>query len=377
MFSVRRLRFLVRKEFRQIRREPNIIRMMLIAPLIQLLMYGYAVTTDLHDVPVVLVDRDRSADSRSLVNGLAHIGFFRVTELGADPQELIRALDRGRAVLAVDIPRGFGRAIARGEAAPIQILADGSDSNYSVLAINYLSGAIRAHAAEVQTRYRRRHFADRPSPQLRLEPRVWYNPELRSVNYMLPGILGLILLTMSTNLTSLAIVRERELGTLEQLSVTPLQGLELMVGKMVWPAVIAFLDAILIIVVTRLWFHVPLQGSLFLLLLLSAGFMPAALGTGLLISTMSRTQQQAQMASFFFTMPSVLLSGLTFPIANMPDWIQALTYAIPLRYYLVIVRDIFLKGSGIAQLWPQAAALIAIGLGLLLLGALTFHKRVE
>ena len=201
--------------------------------------------------------------------------------------------------------------------------------------------------------------------------------QARPKNWPLLGLALLVVLSA----VSVTIVRwyllVRELGTLEQLSVTPLQGLELMVGKMFWPAVIAFLDAILIIVVTRLWFHVPLQGSLFLLLLLSAGFMPAALGTGLLISTMSRTQQQAQMASFFFTMPSVLLSGLTFPIANMPDWIQALTYAIPLRYYLVIVRDIFLKGSGIAQLWPQAAALIAIGLGLLLLGALTFHKRVE
>lgn len=375
--SLQRILFLVRKEFRQLHREPNVLRMMFIAPMLQLFMYGYAVGPDLHDIPLAIVDRDLTAGSRALSDRIAHIGMFRVEYLDGDARTPLRVLDTGREVIVLQIPRGFERSLARGEAAPVQILADGTDSNYSLLAMSYLTGTIRSHAAEVQAHYRERHSAVGSIPELRLEPRVWYNPSLRNVNYMVPGIIGLILLTMSSNLTSLAIVREREIGTLEQLSVTPLRGLELILGKLVWPAIIASLDALMIVAFARLWFRVPMQGSLLLLLALSAGFMPAALGTGLLISTVTKSQQQAQMATFFFTMPSVLLSGLTFPIANMPDWAQALTYAIPLRYYLVIVRGIFLKGSAMPELWPQAAALIGIGLGLLLLGAVAFRKRLD
>jgi len=371
-----RLRFVIRKEFRQLRRDPRAVRMAVIAPVLQLLLFGYAATTDLKNAPVAVCDRDQQTASRQLVTKLSQVGYFRVYAVGADPRQLLNELDHGRAQVTLDIPPGFSQDLARGRRAAVQVLADGSDSNTATLALSYLTGTLQSYAAEVQVDYLQRHGTAAVA-RLGLEPRIWYNPDLRSANYMLPGLVGLILLIITTNFTALSVVREREAGTLEQVIVTPLRPLELLLGKMIPVAVIGVVDALLIVAVSVLWFHVPLRGSLLLLFALAGGFLFCTLGTGLLISTLSRTQQQAQMTNFFLTMPAVLLSGFIFPIANMPTWAQWLTYLIPFRYFLAIARGIYLKGNGFALLWPQAAALFVLGLLLFGAGVALFRKRVD
>jgi len=374
--DLHRLRFVIRKEFRQLRRDPRVVRLAIMAPAIQLLIFGYAATTDLKNAPVAVCDRDPQAASRQLVTKLSQVGYFRVYSVGTDPRRLLEELDHGRAQATLDIPPGFGKKLARGQRPTVQILADGSDSNSATLVLAYLTGTLQAYAAEVQQEAARRPGAA-PGPRLEMEPRIWYNPDLRSVNFMLPALVGLILLIITSNFTALSVVREREAGTLEQLIVTPLRPLELLLGKMVPVAVIGLADALLIVALSVAWFRVPLRGSLLLLFALAGGFLFCTLGFGLLISTVSRTQQQAQMINFFLTMPSILLSGFMFPIANMPTWAQWLTYLIPMRYFLVIVRGIYLKGSGLAVLWPQALALSILGLGLLGSGVLLFRKRMD
>jgi ABC-2 type transport system permease protein len=374
--DLHRLRFVIRKEFRQLRRDPRVVRLAIVAPAIQLLIFGYAATTDLKNAPVAVCDRDPQAASRQLVTKLSQVGYFRVYSVGTDPRRLLEELDHGRAQATLDIPPGFGKKLARGQRPTVQILADGSDSNSATLVLAYLTGTLQAYAAEVQQEAARRPGAA-PGPRLEMEPRIWYNPDLRSVNFMLPALVGLILLIITSNFTALSVVREREAGTLEQLIVTPLRPLELLLGKMVPVAVIGLADALLIVALSVAWFRVPLRGSLLLLFALAGGFLFCTLGFGLLISTVSRTQQQAQMINFFLTMPSILLSGFMFPIANMPTWAQWLTYLIPMRYFLVIVRGIYLKGSGLAVLWPQALALSILGLGLLGSGVLLFRKRMD
>lgn len=371
-----RLRFVIRKEFRQLRRDPRVVRLAIMAPAIQILIFGYAATTDLKNAPLAVCDRDRQAASRQLVTKLSQVGYFWVRAMGSDPRQLLEELDRGRAQVTLDIPPGFSRDLARGRRPTVQVLADGSDSNSATLALSYLTGTLQAYAAQVQQEKAQRHGAG-PGPRLEVEPRVWYNPDLRSVNFMLPALVGLILLIITSNFTALSVVREREAGTLEQLIVTPLRPLELLFGKMVPVAAIGLADALLIVTLSVVWFRVPLRGSLFLLFTLAGGFLFCTLGYGLLISTVSRTQQQAQMINFFLTMPSILLSGFMFPIANMPTWAQLLTYLIPTRYFLVIVRDIYLKGNGLAVLWPQALALLILGGLLLGSGVLLFRKRVD
>lgn len=374
--SRNRLRFVIRKEFRQLRRDPRAVRLAVVAPVLQLILFGYAATTDLKNAPVAICDRDQQTASRQLVTKLSQVGYFRVYSVGADPRQLLRELDHGRAQVTLDIPPGFSQDLARGRRAAVQVLADGSDSNTATLALSYLTGTLQSYAAEAQVDYLQRHGAA-AAPRLGIEPRIWYNPDLRSANYMLPGLVGLILLIITTNFTALSVVRERETGTLEQLIVTPLRPLELLLGKMIPVAVIGVVDALLIVTVSILWFHVPLRGSLLLLFALAGGFLFCTLGTGLLISTISRTQQQAQMTNFFLTMPAVLLSGFIFPIANMPTWAQWLTYLIPLRYFLVIARGIYLKGNGFAILWPQAVALFVLGVLLFGAGVMLFRKRVD
>lgn len=375
--DLNRLHFVIRKESRQFRRDPRAARIAMIAPVIQLLLFGYGATTDLKNAPVAVCDRDQQAASRQLVAALSQMAYFRVYSVGTDPRQLLAELDSGRAQVTLDIPAGFSKDLARGRRAKIQVLADGSDSNTVSLALSYLTGALQSYAAEVQVDYAQRHGGARGAPLLGVEPRVWYNPDLKSANYTLPALVGLILMVITSNFTALSVVREREAGTLEQLVVTPLRPIELLLGKMVPVAAVGLVDALLIVAISVLWFHVPLRGSLVLLLALAGGFLFCTLGLGLLVSTISRTQQQAQMTNFFLTMPSILLSGFIFPIANMPAWAQWLTYLIPMRYFLVIVRGIYLKGNGLAILWPQALALLILGLLLLGSGVLLFRKRVD
>ncbi len=368
-----RLLHLVRKEFIELRRDPRLFSIVILAPIVQLTMLGYAATTDVRDVPVVVLDRDHSSESRELVSRFDASQNFVVREAVTSPREIEAALDTGRAWMALTVPPDYGERVRQGLPAVVQVVADGSDANSTNVALGYAGNLVTAYARELAARSGR----GGGTPLVSAEIRVWFNPQLESKDFMIPGILALLLLVVTTNLSSMAIVREKEIGTLEQLNVTPLARWELIVGKLLPYALIGVLDVVLVLAVAVGWFQVPVRGSVLLLFVLSGVYLLSTLGLGLFISTISQTQQQAMMsASFFFLMPMVFLSGFVFPIENMPTVVQPFTYLIPLRYFLVILRGIFLKGVGLETLWPDALALLAWGVGILVLATLRSSKRL-
>ncbi|MGE3959053.1 MAG: ABC transporter permease [Vicinamibacterales bacterium] len=373
---MRRVRFLVWKELIELRQDPRLFGIVILAPIIQLFMLAYAATTDVRNVPIVVADGDRSSASRELVSRFDASPSFTVTEVVSSPDDVDRILERGEAWLALVVPRGYGAALLGGRSQAVQIVADGSDANSSGLAMSYASNLIAGYGQELAARAGT--VRDAPAPQASIQPvvRVWFNPRLESRDFMIPGIVALLLLVVTTNLSSMAIVREKELGTLEQLNVTPLTRAELILGKLVPYGLVGLVDVLLVLSVAILWFGVPMRGSYILLFGTTLVYLVATLGLGLFVSTVSHTQQQAMMTStFFFLMPMMLLSGFVFPIENMPEAIQPFTYLIPLRYFLVILRSIFLKGVGLETLWPQAVALAGWSTAILLLAISRSTKR--
>jgi ABC-2 type transport system permease protein len=376
---MQRLRRLVWKEFLELRQNPRLFGIVIVAPIIQLTMLGYAATTDVKDVPVVVADADRSPASRNLIARFDASRNFTVIETVTSIRDVDRFLQRGDAWIALAIPSGYGTALQEGQPTSVQVVADGSDSNSTTVALGYATALVGEYAALVAAEARGSTApAGTPAgPGIDLRIRVWFNPQLESRFFMIPGVLALLLLLVTANLAAMAIVREKELGTLEQLNVTPLRRWELIVGKLLPYGVIAFIDVLLVTAVAVGWFQVPFRGSFALLLGTSLLYVICTLGLGLFISTISDTQQQAMMtATFFFLTPMIYLSGFIFPIENMPRVIQYGTYLIPLRYFLVIVRGIFLKGIGLDLLWPQAAALAAWGGVVLALAVARSRKRV-
>ena len=371
--SVSRILHLIRKEFLELRQDPRLFGIVIMAPLIQLTMLGYAATTDVRNVPLVVVDQDRSAASRELISRFEASENFAVVDSLTSLDAVDAYLDEGEAWMALAIPAGYGERIRVGQPAVIQLVADGTDANSTNVALGYARALVVGYARELSASA----GGQIVPPLVSADVRVWFNPGLESRDFMIPGILALLLLVVTTNLSSMAIVREKELGTLEQLNVTPLARSELIIGKLVPYAVLGMVDVLLVVAVAVGWFEVPLRGSFWLLIAMCLVYLLSTLGLGLFVSTISRTQQQAMMTtSFFFLLPMIFLSGFIFPIENMPDAIQPLTYLIPLRYFLVILRGIFLKGVGIEVLWPQAAALLAWGLVVLTLATLRSTKRL-
>ena len=377
-----RIRTLIRKEFLELRRTPRLIGLIVVAPILQLTLLGYAATTDVRNVPIVVVDGDRSIRSRQLMERFAASRSFDIVGEALDPRLVDADLATGRAWLAIVVPSGFGEALAgHGPASSrvVQVLADGTDANSSGVALAYASSLISEFGAEVRADEARLTPAPAGAsgPAIDSRVRVWFNPQLESKDFMLPGVVAILLLVITTSLSSMAIVREREQGTLEQLNVTPLGRWELILGKLLPYALVGFIDVLLVLTVAVYWFEVPLRGSVWLLLGASVIYLVCTLGLGLFVSTISATQQQAMMtATFFFLVPMMYLSGFIFPIENMPQVIQVITTLIPLRYFLVIVRGIFLKGVGWDVLWPQFAALSAWGATMLALAAVRSRKRV-
>jgi ABC-2 type transport system permease protein len=369
----RRIGVLVWKEFLELRQTPQLFFLVLFAPIIQLVLLGYAATTDVKNVPLVVVDGDRTHRSRQLIERFAASPFFRIVGEEAAPSGVDAYLEHGTAWLALVIPAGLQTALDQPggtERVDVPLLADGTDANSSGIALAYAAGLIRDFNGNL--------LIDRGAgpPSIAVYPRVWFNPELNSRHFMVPGVLALLLLVITANLSSMAIVREREIGTLEQLSVTPLTRWELMIGKLLPYGIIGFLDAIIVVLVAVFWFEVPLRGSVLLLFACVVPYLLCTLALGLFVSTISHSQQQAMLtAIFFFLVPMIYLSGFTFPIENMPQVIQWATYIIPLRYFLVIVRGIFLKGVGLEVLWPQVAALLTWGTVVLTLAVWRAHKR--
>ena len=368
-----RLAVLIWKEFLEIRMNPRLFGVVIVAPILQLTMLGYAATTDVRDVPLVVADGDRSSASRELVQRFDASPSFTVIDTVTTVSRIAPFLESGDAWIALAIPAGYGADLEAGRGVTVQVAADGTDSNSTTAALGYATALIGGYARELASA----GFPAQPAGGIDARIRVWFNPELESRFFMVPGVLALVLLLVTANLAAMAIVREKEVGTLEQLNVTPLRRWELITGKLLPYGLIGLVDILLATAVAVFWFEVPLRGSFWLLMAISLVYVLCTLALGLLISTISETQQQAMMtATFFFLTPMIYLSGFIFPIENMPQWIQWVTYAIPLRYFLVIVRGIFLKGVGVEVLWPEIAALLACGLVLVALATLRSSKRL-
>jgi ABC-2 type transport system permease protein len=370
---------MVIKEFLQLRHDRRAIPVMVIGPLAQLLALGYAANRDVADIPLLVHDQDRSAASRALVDRFVQSGYFTPAGTVDDPRAIEPWLVGGRADIALSIDAGYGEAIAAGRAAEVQVIADGTDASSAVVGLGHAGRIIAAAGAAARTVPTAGAAARRAGPGwIDLQTRVWYNPDLSSRWFYVPAILAMVLMLVTMILPSMAIVREKEVGTLEQLIVTPVRPWQLILGKLLPFAVIGLADIGLVTLLATALFGVPLRGSFPLLVVLTLLFLLCTLGLGLLVSSVVRTQQQAMMASTFLLMvPMIYLSGLIFPIENMPAAIQRVTTVIPVRYYAIIVRGIFLRGSGLQILWPETAALLVIGLAVLSFAALRFRKRLD
>ncbi len=370
------------KEFLQLRRDRKMIPVMVVGPLVQILTFGYAANLDVSDIPLVLVDQDRTPESRELVDRFTASGHFDLVGAEDTAERVEPWLVDGRAQVALVVGAGYGEALLGGRTPRVQLLADGTDSNSAVVGLGYASRIVAGAGAElVRARLFSRPPADRaaaPAAAIELVPRVWYNPDLKTRWFYVPAVLALVLMLVTMMLPSMAVVREKEIGTLEQISVTPLRPWQLIVGKLVPFVIIGLVDLLLIVAVARVVFGVPLRGSLLLLVVLTLLYIMNTLALGLLVSTLVATQQQAMMFSAFVLMvPMIYLSGLIFPIENMPRAFQLVSYAIPVRYYGNILRGVFLRGSGIAVLAPDALALLGGGVLVLTLASLRFRKSLD
>lgn len=368
--AMARIGGMIRKELRQVFRDPRLARVVIVAPIIQLVVFGFAVSTDLRQAKLWVVDQESSQLSRELIAAFEGGGLFEVVGVSQRGADLEEALDRGEALAGLVIPAGFSTDFPQGRAR-LQLLFDGSQSNQSTLAKGYAEMIVETWA----TRQLGAGAVDRLSPFFEARPRAWYNPDLSSRTYNVPAVIGAILLLICQLLTAMAIVREREIGTLEQLLVSPLRPLELMLGKTIPFALIGLLDLGLISAAAILFFEIPLRGSVWLLLFAAILFLICGLGIGLLISTLSNTQQEAFLSSFLIFMPAMLLSGFMFPVTSMPVFFQTLTLVNPLRHFLEIVRGVFLKGVGIADVAPQLWALAGLGFCLISLAIFRFARQ--
>jgi ABC-2 type transport system permease protein len=352
---------LLAKEFIQIFRDPRMRTVVFLPPIIQMLVFGYAARLDVRHIATAVFDQDASRLSRELVAALSSSGYFDIDRYVADAAEARRILDYSEAQLVVRVPPGFEREVQAGRGAAVQLLIDGSDAVVASTVLAYAQNVTANLSARLVVERADRLLGMRPvTTPVQLRSRVWYNENLESRNYFIPGVIGIITSLVSLLLTSMAVVREREIGTIEQIIVTPLRPLELMLGKAGVPAMIAIVDVMVVTLVAVFWFAVPMRGSLVLLLGGTLLFLSAMLSAGLLISTVSATQQQAVMTTFLFFFPAILLSGFAFPIGSMPVAVQWLTLANPLRYYMRFLRSVFLTGAGLDLLWPQLVGMAAL-----------------
>ena len=371
MVRLTRIRALVRKELIQVRRDRRLLGILVIAPVFQLVVLGFAASTDVRDVRLLVRDDDRTPASRAYVRALGASGFLRPRPAEGAAADDPQALVAGRAGLVLQIPPGFGRRLAAGEPAPVQALVDGADSNYAVQGLNHVTRATRLFAGGAGG-------GDGAGPAVEVEARAWYNPDLLSRRYMLPGIMGVLLLVTTLLVTAMAFVKEREDGTFEQLVLTPLRPMEIIVGKLVPYGLIGLVELSLVLPVIVLVFDLPVRGSVTLLYFFVLLFLMSTLGLGLWISLRVQSQQQALLvSSFAVMMPFTMLSGFIFPVANMPELMRPIVQFIPLTHFMTAVRGIVLKGAGLRELAPQADALFVLGSAFLAAAVLSFHKRAQ
>lgn len=374
-----RLKQMLIKEFIQVFRDKRTRFILIGPPIIQMMIFGYAANYEIRHVPAVVLDLDHSQESRELVSRFTSSPYFDVQRQLTDSGQLGDLIERGDTTVGLEIDAGFAQKLRKGETAPLQVIVDATNSNTALIASGYISQIALGFAQEYQ---RERIYRIAPQlievmPSVELAQRPWYNPDLRSRWFIVPGIIGSLTVVLVVTLTAFAVVREREIGTLEQIMVTPIRPVEFILGKTLPFFLIGLFDVTLIAVVGSLWFQVPFRGHVSVLALGAVLFLLCMLGVGLLISTVSATQQQAMVTAFFFIMPTITFSGFGFPISTMPQWMQYFSYLIPLRYFLIVIRSTYLKGAGMDILWPQMAAMAGLGVALLTAAILRFHKALD
>ena len=374
-----RLKQMLIKEFIQVFRDKRTRFVLIAPPIIQMLVFGYAATFEIHHVPTVVLDLDHSQESRELISRFTSSPYFDVQRQLTDYRQLGDLIDQGKATVGLEINAGFAQNLRKGQTAPLQVIVDATNSNTALIASGYITQIALGFAQDYQKDriYRISPQMLEEIPSVQLEPRPWYNPDLRSRWFFVPGVIGSLTLVLVVVLTAFAVVREREIGTLEQIMVTPIRPAEFILGKTLPSFLIGLFDVSLIGTVGTLWFQVPFRGQILVLFAGAVLFLLCMLGVGLLISTVSSTQQQAMVTAFFFIMPAITSSGFGFPISTMPQWLQYLTYLSPLRYFLVVLRGTYLKGVGMEILWPQMFAMAALGISLLTIAVLRFHKALD
>lgn len=372
--NVQRIIALLKKEFGQLFKDKKLLPLIFIAPVIQLVILGYAASFDIKNISMVLCDLDKTEQSRTLAEKFVTSGYFTIEYATDDYASIGSYLDDNKVQMAIVIPRQFGDKIAGAQPAKIQVLVDGSEGNTAAIGMSYLSQIVSQYSNNILTEL----IGGRTVGGITTEVRAWYNPELESRVYMVPAMLVMILLITTMNLTAMAVVREKEIGTLEQIMVTPITARELIIGKLVPFIIIGAIEVVVVLLVMIFWFNIHIAGSLPLLLGLSGFFILTTMGLGLFVSTISHTQQQAMMVSqFFILQPMLYISGFTFPIENMPNLLQGISWLVPMRHFLFIVRSIILKGVGITDLWLQAGILLVMGIGILGASVLRFRKKLD
>jgi drug efflux transport system permease protein len=369
----------IKKEFLQFKRDPKMFGMILVAPIIQLIFLGLAANLDVDNVKTIVYDMDKSYTSRNFIEKFTSSGYFQIKEYANNYDEVTNALDNAEVIFALVIPPDFEEKINRRETVKVQALFDGSDGNSASISAGYAQGITAEYSKNILVDFLRRSGAIViPASNINAKVRVWYNPTLKTRNYMVPAIVGLLVTLITLILTSLAVVKEREIGTMEQLIVTPLKPYQMIIGKLVPFMVLGFVSVLIVLIAMTLIFNIPIKGSVTFLFFSSFLYILSTLGLGLFVSTISKTQQQAMMISIFAVMmPMIYLSGFAFPIENMPEIIQYISYIIPLRYFITIIRGIILKGTGFAELWGNVLVLFLMGVAILAISSLQFKKRLE
>jgi len=364
-----------RKELLHILRNRRTLVVMFIIPVVQLFLLGYAATTDIDHLRTAVLDADRTSQSRQLIEAYRASSYFDIVAYVGSEEELGRMVDRGEVRAGLIIPAGYGADVVAGRRANVAFVIDGTDPTVASTVFGAAQQVGQAHGLQILER--RLGISAEEMTALEVQPRVWYNPAMKSANFMIPGLIAMILFTLTTILTALAIVRERETGTIEQLMVTPIRPVELVVGKLLPYVAVAFFDVIEVLLIGVFWFGVPVHGSVSLLLATSAVFLMTSLGIGIFISTVANTQQEAMLMVWLMMLPSIFLAGFFFPLEAMPISLRAISYLVPLRYMLVIIRGIILKGVGMDVLMDQVGALVIFGVVIMGIAAVRFRKRLE
>jgi ABC-2 type transport system permease protein len=375
--SLRTIRAIMRREFTDVRRDRRSLILTLLYPICMLVMYGYGIRYDVDNVPLTILDYDHSAESRDLAEHMLRSGYFHLVRWAQNQRDLNRDLDTDASKAAVVIPRQFAARVRAGEPVTVQAIIDGSDSNTATIAQGYLLAMMAGYSRTVAAGQSGVLAGQLSTPPIELKSRIWYNPELKSVNFIVPGIIAVIMMIVGAVMTAMSIVKEKERGTMEQILVSPIRPLEMMVGKIVPYVIIAFIDLVIIVCAGYLIFHVPIKGSLLQLTALSLLYLTSSLGMGVFVSTIADTMQSAMLAALFISLlPSVLLSGFIFPIENMPVAIQLITYLFPGRYFVTAIRGVYLKGVGLSVLWPEALMLLCFSTAIVWLSASRFQEKL-